>query len=173
MSLATSVSVFSDLDGLLERSAHGGRDARQADRLQQLVQVADESQGSVAHRAGVVGVVGQVLDGGDQAVEVVLERPDDRVELVLGALRDGFRARVRAVRDLLTEPFLCLVEGGLQALRLGDQLGDGVQGVRHERWGSVEELVLLEEIQQAEESEQLGEGPGQERVRVELAVDQR
>ena len=53
-----SVSVFSDLDGFLECRAHGGRDARHADRLQQRVQVVARSTRGGAHRLRVV-VAGQ------------------------------------------------------------------------------------------------------------------
>ena len=61
-----------------------------------------------------------------------------------------------------------VVERSTQTLRLGEQFGDGVQGVGHEGRRLVEASVV-EQLEQAEQAEQLRHRPGEERRRVELA----
>ena len=121
-----------------------------------------------AARAHGGRVARETLDRGDERVEVGLQVAGEGVELVLGVLGDGLRAAVGCVGDLLGEPGLRVVERLAQSLRFGGQLGDGVEGVGHERRCLVE-ARHLEQLQQAEQAEQLGHRAGQERRRVERA----
>ncbi len=114
------------------------------------------------------GFAWQPLDGADERVEVGVQGGDVRVELVLGVLGDGLRAAVGRLGDLGRQPRLRVVERRLETLRLREQPRDGVERVGHEGRGLVEARDL-QQVEEAEQAEQPGHRPGQERRRVERA----
>ena len=124
------------LHRLRQRRAHGGREAGHPDGVEQRLQLARQRDGGGVHRGAEFA--GSPGTAAIRVVEVGPAGADVGVELVLGMLGDGLGAAVGRVGDLPGETGLRVVERGAHPLRLGEQLGDRFEGVRHERRGLVE-----------------------------------